>query len=84
MPTGMRGWAKDVGGQGVAANPPEASLEVSNPPDHPCPPGVGDSGGGIGVDDRIRDPPGHQHTCAYFLVPACITVEQSRREDLNS
>jgi len=81
----MRGWAKDVGRQGGAANLPEASLEASNPPDHPGPPGVGDSGGGgIGVDDRIRDPPAHQCTCACFLVPACITEKQSRCEDLNS
>lgn len=75
MPTGMRGWAKDVGRQEGAANLPEASLEVSSPPDHP-----GHSGGGIGVDDRIRDPlPTNAPVPASWCLPVSLRNNQDVR-----
>lgn len=83
VPTGMRGWTKkDVGGQGGAASPQiesEAPLEVSNPPDHPGLPGVGDGGGGIDVGDPLRDPPAHQRTCASSW---CLPVSLWNNQDV--
>ena len=54
-------------------------LEVSNPPDHPGLPGVGDGGGGIDVGDPLRDPPAHQRTCASSW---CLPVSLWNNQDV--
>ena len=74
----QRGQVREDARRGVAVRSHDQGLEA--PQEVNDPPGAhDDDDGSLGGDQR--EPPVHQHTCACFLVPACITAEQSRRED---